>query len=99
MVRDKDRTKLTPLKLFVINFQSILAKRTILSNLIHDHHPDIMFGTETWLSPEINTSAFFLTDYIVFRQDRQDGYGGVLLAVRNHRQMKLLKVRWANLLN
>lgn len=42
-----------------------------------------VFGTETWLSPEINTTEFFPTDYTVFRQDRSDGYGGVLLAFRN----------------
>ena len=46
--------KPTPLKLFVINFHSVLAKRAEPSNLIHKHQPDVIFGTETWLSPNIN---------------------------------------------
>ena len=72
-----------PLKLFVINFQSVMAKRASFLNLIHGHHPDIIFGTETWLSPEINTTEFLPTGYTLFRRDRSDGYGGVLLAFRD----------------
>ena len=60
----------------VIHFQSALAKR---SNLIQ---PDIIFGSETWLSPNINSSESFPTGYTLFRKDRSDGYGGVLLAFK-----------------
>lgn len=72
-----------PLKSFIINFQSIMAKRPEFYNLINDHHPDIIFGTETWLSPNTNTAEFLPREYNIFRQDRPDGYGGVLLAFRN----------------
>ena len=70
---------LTPLKLFVINFQSMLAKR---AELIHEQQPDVIFGTETWLSPNINSTEFFPTGYSLFRKDQSDGYGGVLLAFK-----------------
>ena len=71
-----------PLKLFLINFQSVLAKRAELFNLIHEHQPDVIFGTETWLSPNINSTEFFPAGYSLFRKDRSDGYGGVLLAFK-----------------
>ena len=64
------------------NFQSVLAKRAELFNLIHEHQPDVIFGTETWLSPNINSTEFFPAGYSLFRKDRSDGYGGVLLAFK-----------------
>jgi len=39
-----------------------------------------MIGTETWLSQFICTSEFFPSRYTVHCKDREDGYGGVLLA-------------------
>jgi len=61
----------------VINFQGVLAKRAELFNLIHEHQPDAIFGTEMWLSPNINFTEFFPADYSLFWKDRLDGYGGV----------------------
>ena len=71
------------LNLFMINFQSIISKRAAFLNLIDDHHPDIIFGTETWLSPTISTAEFLPANYMSFRKDRTDGYDGVLLAFRD----------------
>ena len=71
------------LKSFIINFQSIMAKKAEFHNLINDHHPDIIFGNETWLSPNVNTAEFLPKQYNIFRQDRSDGYGGVLLTFRS----------------
>ena len=56
----------TLLKLLVINFQSVLAKRADLTNLIHEKQPDIIFRSETWLSPNINSTEFFPTGYSLF---------------------------------
>ena len=67
----------------MINFQSIISKRAAFLNLIDDHHPDIIFGTETWLLPIISTAEFLPANYMSFRKDRTDGYGGVLLAFRD----------------
>ena len=61
----------------MINFQSIFAKKAELLNLIDNYHP---IGSETWLSSDISSVEFLPADYTVFRRDRSDGYGGVLLA-------------------
>jgi len=39
--------------------------------------------TETWLRSSIFDSEILCNDYAVFRRDRPDGYGGVLVAVRS----------------
>ena len=71
------------LKSFVINFQSIMAKRAEFHYLIHDHHPDIILSCKIRLYPSVNTAEYFPKGCNVFRLDRCNGYGGVLLAFRN----------------
>ena len=44
--------------------------------------PDIVFGNKKWLTPSHLNSEFFPPSYHVYRKDRSDGYGGVLLAVK-----------------
>ena len=63
-----------------VNCQSLLAKRESFMNLIDTHNPDIIFGTESWLRPDILSSELFPSGYVVYRQDREDGYGGVFIA-------------------
>ena len=60
-----------------------MAKKTSFDNLLHEHNPDIITISETWLKPEVLSSEFLSTDYNIFRRDRPDGYGGVLIAYRN----------------
>ena len=43
--------------------------------------PDIIFGSETWLKPDMGQSKFFSPGFNVYRKDRNDDYGGVLLLV------------------
>ena len=55
--------------------------------MIDSTRPDIIFGTETWLSPNIKDIDVFPEEYKVFRNDRKkndtDKEGrGVLIAVR-----------------
>ena len=45
--------------------------------------PDIIFGSETWLKPDKGQSEIFPPGFDVYRKDRNDGYGGVLLAVNS----------------
>ena len=51
-------------------------------NLIDTYHPDIIFGTESWLNPDISSCELFPEGYSVYRHDRKDGYGGVFIACR-----------------
>ena len=43
-----------------------------------------MIACETWLKPDVHDSEVIPTDleYDIFRKDRVDGYGGVLIAVK-----------------
>ena len=48
--------------------------------------PDIIVATETWLSKdmkdgEIGAANRFSSEYVIYRKDRADGYGGVFVAV------------------
>ena len=40
-------------------------------------------GCETWLSPSILNSEVLPNNYLVYRNDRIDGYGGVLVGIRD----------------
>ena len=51
-------------------------------NILDSTDPDIVFGNETWLTSNHLSSEFFPPTYHVYRKDRSDGYGGVLLAVK-----------------
>ena len=68
------------LSVLVLNCQSIVSKKADLNCLIETTNPDIIIASETWLKPSINSSEFLPQNYIVYRKDREDGYGGVLLA-------------------
>ena len=67
----------------MINFQSIISKQANFSLFLNDNHPDIIFGTETWLSSEIKSSEIIPNIYNIVRHDRSDGYGGVLIGIRS----------------
>ena len=64
----------------VINCQSLLAKKTMFAVFIDENKPDIVVGSESWLSPSVNNHEVFPHDYIVHRKDRADNYGGVFVA-------------------
>ena len=66
-----------------INFQSIKSKVHELSLLLDSAKPDIIIGCETWLKPEIHNSEIMPPNYTIYRNDRKDGYGGVLIGVRS----------------
>ena len=68
------------LSVLILNCQSVVSKKADLNYHIEITNPDIIIASETWLKPSINTSEFLLLNYIAYRKDRQDGYGGVLLA-------------------
>lgn len=73
------------LKAVVINFQGLRSKVESLAALINTSSPDIIFGTETWANNTITNAELFPSHfdvYDIWRKDRPDGYGGVLLAVK-----------------
>jgi hypothetical protein len=69
-----------------INFQSINAKKHSFWNFLDSSNPDIICGNETWLKPSICNSEILPdeSDYEIFRKDRKDGFGGVMLAIKSN---------------
>ncbi|MES9904902.1 MAG: reverse transcriptase family protein [Sedimenticola sp.] len=63
-----------------MNCQSIKNKKPELFSIIDSSKPDIIFGSESWLTPNIANSEIFPENYDAFRKDRNDGHGGVFLA-------------------
>ena len=53
--------------------------------MIDKEKPDILAGTETWLTPDVMNSEIIPPElgYSIYRKDRPDGYGGLLLTVSN----------------
>ena len=49
-------------------------------NMIEAESPHFIAGTETWLNPSVYSSEVFPSDYLVFHNDRPDGYGGTVFA-------------------
>lgn len=68
-----------PLKVAVINCRSIVNKRAEIANLIDSTHVDVIVGTESWLTPEIQDSEVCPPGYNMFRKDRAQGRGGGVL--------------------
>ena len=78
------------LHLLEINFQSILSKRKEFWSLVEAVKPDVIYGCENWLKPSISQGEVFPRGYDLYRCDRKDGYGGVLLGIHsslNNHQM------------
>ena len=60
----------TPLVLLQVNCRSICKKILEFWNLMDTYNPDVVIGTQSWLSEEINNAEVFRDDYIIFRRDR-----------------------------
>jgi len=60
-----------------------MNKRAELLELIDSNKPHIIFGTETWLSQSIHNNEIIPDDlnYSIYRKDREDSHGGVMIAV------------------
>ena len=68
-----------------INFCSYFSKRDTFLNLIASlsQSPDVIFGTETWLTSDFLTSELNLIDYDIYRRDREEkGGGGIFIGVK-----------------
>jgi len=66
-----------------LNSQSIVSKWASFALLLEEHNADIVILSETWLSPDVYNNEFFPNKFHVFRKDRADGYGRILLACRD----------------
>ena len=78
----------------IVNTQSIMAEKESLWHIIDSHQPDVILVSETWLKGYVHDSEIFPADlgYEIFRIDRSDGYGGVLIAVKRKLVYELVAV-------
>ena len=65
------------------NIPLLCPKKEEMWWLIEFADPTIIIGVETWLNPAVYDSEIFPSQYQVYRNDRNDGYGGVLIAVKD----------------
>ena len=83
----KSKTKKTvlnhPLRILIMNCQSIKNKKAEIHAVIDSAKPDIILGNESWLTPEIKNSEIFPDSFDAIRKDRVgDAHGGVFIAFR-----------------
>ena len=76
-----------PLKIALINFQSILENKPQFFSFVDSYKPDIIVGTETWLAPDLYDSEYIPPELgsTVYRRDRTDQKGqGVIILVNSN---------------
>jgi len=79
-----------PLVLLQLNGRRFCNKILEFWNLIDTYNLDVVIGTESWLSEEINNAENFRDDYITFRRDRCSRSGGVFIYVKNYIDCRVL---------
>ena len=79
-------SKKRSLSILTVNCQSILAKNEDLVQLAADCKPDIIIGSETWLTKNHSTGEILIADmYEIKRRDRgTDPHRGVFIAVKKN---------------
>ena len=65
-----------------MNCQSIVGKVAEFDNLIHTLRPDVILGTESWLTPSHTNAEIFTRGFNIYNRDKpSQGGGGVSIAV------------------
>ena len=73
-----------PLRILIMNCQSIKNKKAELHTIIDSAKPDIILGNESWLTPEIKNSEIFPDSFDAVRKDRaSDAHGVVFIALKH----------------
>ena len=72
--------------LALLNCRSIRSvdKSREFNMFVREHNPDVILGTESWLSDDISDAEVFPPNYVAYRKDRGDRTGGgVFICVRD----------------
>ena len=87
MDKNKDEGNYGRLVLALLNCRSVRseAKTREFKMFVKEHDPDVIMGTESWLSDDIGDAEVFPTNYVTYRKDRNDRTGGgVFICVRDN---------------
>ena len=71
--------KIKNFKILSWNIHSLLPIDIDLTLLIHQHDPDVIMLSETWMKPHYRQ---MFPGYNCFRYDRKDGYGGLITLIK-----------------
>ena len=73
-----------PIRLLIMNCQSIKNKKTEPHTIIDSAKPDIILGYESWLTLDIKNSEIFPESLDAVQKDRvSDAHGGVFVAFKH----------------
>lgn len=74
------------MSVIVVNAQSIMAKKESFRQILDSHNPDIILMSKTWLKPDMYDAEVIPPDvnYELFRNDKTDGHGGFLIAIKRN---------------
>ena len=64
------------LKIIVINCQSIKNKKADFCSTLASTEPDVIIGTESWLTPDITNTEYFPSTFKTYRHYPTDQRGG-----------------------
>ena len=89
-----DQRKDLPLKVLVINCQSIKTpgKKGSLENIITTSNANIVIGNESWLDGSINSNEVFPEGYKAYRKDRNKNGGGVFILTSQNLESRELEL-------
>ena len=62
---------------------SIQRSPCLIYSFIYQHNPNIVVGSQSWLTDSICNSEIFSDTYRVYRHDQLDGYGRVFLVCKS----------------
>ena len=68
-----------PLRILIMNCQSMKNKKAKLHTIIDSAKPDIILGNESWLTPDIKSSQIFPDSFDAVQKDRANDAHGVSL--------------------
>ena len=77
----------------LLNIQSVVSKKETFLEHIDYYNPDIILGCETWLNDSILNNEILPPSYRLYRNDRIDGYGGVMIGVKSNLDLQLLDIQ------
>ena len=61
-----------PLRVVLVNCRSIKNKKSTFHTMIDSIKPDLILGTESWLTPQHKTSEYFPQHFNTYRKDQDE---------------------------
>ena len=87
----RETKKANRLRIFICNFQSLWNKKAELEQSLATNNIDVLIGSETHLACNIRDREIIPQNYQAFKQDRKDGYGGVIILAK--KDLKIQEIR------